>query len=65
MREELQKQLTIAESKIEAALQEFHDATGLVPHTLDFDAVDVAAFQDSISGKRPVIISNVNLRAST
>jgi len=65
MREQLEEQTRIAEHKIRKALQEFHEAIGLVPISIYFEMVDVRTMEEHANGKRSVIVGQLSLRAST
>ncbi len=64
LREQINALITKAEHDIQHALQELHDTTGMIPESIDFEAIDVRTI-GQYSGARIIEISRVELRAHT
>lgn len=62
LRDILEEETVKTESAIRKILQEFHDATGMIPRSIDINDIDVR--ENASSGAR-VIISSVRLSATT
>lgn len=63
MREELEKHTGVAQREISAALQKFHDATGLIPASVTFNFIDTRSLNELGSMKRVATVGIVELHA--
>lgn len=64
MREEIEQHISEAEEKIAAALQDFHNKTGLIPVSFEFAMVDVRTMDDLTKGRKAVRVGERKLKAN-
>ena len=64
LRSELNHHVGIAQTSIKDALQKLHDDTGLIPISVDFDAIDVRTFEQH-EKEKAILIASVDIRANT
>lgn len=63
IRDVLEEEIAITENEIRNSLQKFHDKTGMIPKSVRFELIDVAAMDDK---RRKVYhVSRVDLTSST
>lgn len=64
LNEELQKEVQKTQEAIRNELQSFHNRTGLIPVSVDFETIDIREQADSGQRKR-ILVEGVDLKANT
>lgn len=55
--QELETEVRKAEAAIKQILQDFHQATGMIPSDVDIECMDVTTVQDKSIGKKSVLVN--------
>jgi hypothetical protein len=55
--QELETEVRKAEAAIKQILQDFHQATGLIPSDVDIECMDVTTVQDKSIGRKSVLVN--------
>jgi len=64
LRDILEDEIDKTEDEIKIALQKFHNATGMIPTSISFNAIDIKTCSPD-EPRKVILISSVNLRANT